>query len=251
MTEKQIVNLPSKNLDAKPLTRQDLHDTANERVSLISKEFTDGFNFIRNYPKSVTIFGGTRFKETDEEYIKARALSARIVQELKYSVFTGGGPGVMEGANRGAFEAGGDSLGFTIELPTTQVRNQYLSKHLDFYYFFSRKVCMAFSAEAYVFFPGGFGTFDELFEIITLIQTKKIEKVPVILYGDFSFWNEFQEFLEKNLLSENLIDPEDLKIYTITDSEDEVLEIIKNAPVRNGIKFEHNNHEQHHTDSVA
>ena len=238
MTQKQIVNLPSKRVKITPLTRQELHDTANERVSLIAKEFTNGFNFLRKYPKSVTFFGGTRFKENSPEYTQARSLSERIVNELNYSIFTGGGPGVMEAANRGAFEANGESLGFTIELPEVQIQNPYLTDNMDFYYFFSRKVCLAFSSEAYVFFPRGFGTLDEFFEIITLVQTGKIEKVPVILFGS-DFWQPFSELLKKELVGKELIDPEDINLYTITDNENEVLNIIRNAPVRNGIKFEH------------
>ena len=220
------------------LSRQELHDTAIKRVHLITKEFKDGFEFLRNYPKSVTIFGGTHFTEDSPYYIKARSLSGRIVKELEYSIFTGGGPGVMEAANRGAFDAGGNSFGLTIELSHRQVQNKYLTKKLDFYYFFSRKVCLAFSAETYIFFPGGFGTLDEFFEIITLVQTGKIEKVPIILMGS-DFWNPLDNFMKKEFISRKTIDIEDTTIYTITDSEDEVIDIIRKAPVRNGIKFEH------------
>ena len=145
----------------------------------------------------------------------------------------------MEAANRGAFEAGGQSLGFTIELNPAQVKNQYLTKNLDFHYFFSRKVCMAFSAEAYVFFPGGLGTLNEFFEIATLIQTGKIERIPLILFGR-EFWSTLDEFIKKELLSRQTISPEDTTLYTITDSENEVVEIVRGAPVRNGIKFVHN-----------
>lgn len=238
MDQKKILNLPSRHLPIIPLTQRELHQTANERVSLISKEFTDGFNFLSHYPKSVTIFGGSHFKENDIEYTKARDLSAGIIKKLGYAVFTGGGPGIMEAANRGAYDVGGQSLGFSIELPDIQVKNQYLTKSLGFHYFFSRKVCLAFSAEAYVFFPGGFGTLDEFFEIITLVQTGKIEKVPMILFGS-DFWNPLDQLLKKELLSRNTIMPEDLTLYTITDNENEVINIIRNAPVRNGIEFHH------------
>ena len=240
MSHKKIVNLPSKRIDFKPLTKLELHDTTVDRVSLIAKEFTDGFNFLRHYPKSVTIFGGNHWKEEDPVYIKARSLGARIVNDLKYAVFTGGGPGIMEAANRGAYEAGGDSLGLTIELSHHQIQNSYLTKNLDFYYFFSRKVCLGFSAEAFVFFPGGYGTFDEFFEILTLVQTKKIEYVPIILVGS-DFWNPLDEFIKKEMLTRGSIEPEDLQLYKITDDENEIIETIRNAPVRIGIKFTHKN----------
>ena len=238
MSDKQIVNLPLKRLRPEPLTRQELHDTAIERVHLIAKEFTDGFNFLRKYPLSVTIFGGSHFKEKDLYYIKARELAEKIVNELNYSILTGGGPGIMEAANRGAFETGGQSLGLTIELAQHQIQNQYLTRNLNFSYFFSRKVCLSFSAEAYIFFPGGFGTLDEFFEILTLVQTRKIEKIPIILVGS-DFWNTLDELLRKEMLAKGAIDPEDLRLYKITDNLDEIIKIIKDAPVRNGIEFHH------------
>jgi uncharacterized protein (TIGR00730 family) len=144
----------------------------------------------------------------------------------------------MEGANKGASEGGGVSAGLTIQLPHEQTINPYLTKHLDFYYFFSRKVCLSFATEAYLFFPGGFGTLDEFFEILTLVQTNKIEKVPIVLVG-VEFWNGVNEMMKKELLSRGAIDPTDLNLYTITDSEDEILQIIRSAPVRNGIPLAH------------
>lgn len=241
MNDKEKINVPLKNASIKPLTIQELHDTAVDRVSLIAKEFTDGFNFLRKYPKSVTIFGGAQFKEDSPEYQKAYGIAKRISTDLNYSVATGGGPGIMEAANRGAFEAGGQSLGLTIELSKHQIMNDYLTDHLDFYYFFSRKVCMSFSSEAYIFFPGGLGTFDEFFEIITLVQTRKIQRMPIILVGS-DFWTPFHEVMKKEMLGRKTVDAEDLELYTITDNEDEIINIIKNAPVRNGIKFTHVNH---------
>ncbi len=219
----------------KMLTKKELHETAIERVHMIAEEFTKGFDFLRDYPKSVSIFGGLHMTEDSPYYAKARSLGARIVTDLDYTVFTGGGPGIMEAANRGAFEAGGKSFGLTIELDNKQPTNTYVTKDLDFYYFFTRKVCLAFAAESYVFFPGGFGTLDEFFEIITLVQTGKIEKVPVILVGS-DFWKPLEEFMKKELLGRGSIDPKDLKLYTITDNEDEIMEIIKNAPIRDGVK---------------
>jgi len=223
----------------KPLTLAEISEAVDKRISLISKEFANGFEFVRNYPRSVTFFGSARLKETDDYYKKARDLASRIVKELHYSVMTGGGPGIMEAANRGAFEAGGNSLGLTIELPREQHDNPYLTDKEDFYYFFSRKVCLSFSAEAYVYFPGGFGTLDEFTEILTLVQTGKIPKSPIVLVGT-DFWTPFEKFLREVLIKNQTIEEKDLELYTITDNEDRILEIIKNAPVRFGIKYNEN-----------
>lgn len=219
-----------------PLTLLEISESAKKRVALIGQEFTTGFEFVKNYPRSVTFFGSARTKPNDLYYEKAKTLAMRIVGELHYSIVTGGGPGIMEAANRGAFETGGNSLGLTIELPHEQVTNQYLTDEIGFHYFFSRKVCLSFSAEAYVFFPGGFGTLDEFTEILTLVQTRKIPKAPIILFGS-EYWKPLEHFFKENLLKERLIDEEDLHLYTITDSESEALEIIKNAPVRFGLAY--------------
>jgi uncharacterized protein (TIGR00730 family) len=220
-----------------PLSLSEMQNATKERLYEISREFEQGFRFLEKFPRSVTFFGSTRVQETDEDYIRARNLAQRIVKELSYTVISGGGPGVMEAANRGALEVGGNSIGLTIRLPKEQIMNSYLSEHVDFYYFFSRKVCLAFSAEAFVFFPGGYGTLDEFFEIVTLHQTHKIPKVPVILYGS-AYWNKLLDYMKENILSRGMIDEVDLSIFTITDDEEEVLSIIKNAPVRVSIPYE-------------
>jgi len=230
------LNIPEKHLPIKPLTKAELNETAKERVHLISQEFLDGFNFLEKYPRSVTFFGSARVTEHDQYYQLARTLGGKIATELNYSVLTGGGPGIMEAANRGAQENNGISLGLTIELPEGQVTNPYITDSVDFYYFFSRKVCLSFSAEAYIFFPGGFGTFDEVFEILTLVQTHKIEKVPVILVGS-DFWKPVEKMLREEMLSRGTIDEHDLSLYTITDDVDEIIQIIKNAPIQNGVPF--------------
>ena len=214
-----------------PLTLKELNEQVEQRIEKITDEFTRGFDFIKNCTYSVTFFGSARTLEDHEDYKKCMEISKRIVEELKYAVITGGGPGIMEAANRGAYEAGGRSIGFTINLPMEQVTNKYLTDHLGFYYFFSRKVCLTFSAEAYIYFPGGFGTYDEVFEILTLVQTNKVERTPIILFGS-EYWNKFRDFLKENLLEDKKIDPEDLDLFTITDDVDEVIEIIKNAPKR-------------------
>lgn len=232
-----ISNLPEKNLPVKPLTKKEIHEASKERVSLITKEFMQGFELLLNYPKSVTFFGSARFDENNKYYIKARQIASKIVNELGYSIVTGGGPGIMEAGNRGAFEVGGSSVGLTIQLPHEQIVNPYLTSQLDFYYFFARKVCLNFAAESYLFFPGGFGTMDELFGLLTLIQTHKVRPVPVILVGS-DFWNNFLNGILKDMLEQSAIDKEDLSLFTITDDEDKIIEIIRNAPVINSEPFD-------------
>ncbi|MFA6270378.1 MAG: TIGR00730 family Rossman fold protein [Candidatus Paceibacterota bacterium] len=219
-----------------PITLSEISEAAQKRVLFISKEFENGFEFVKNYPRSVTFFGSARTKEDEPCYQKARELAGKIVTELHYSVTTGGGPGIMEAANRGAFEAGGNSLGLTIELPHEQLDNRYLTDKEDFHYFFSRKVCLSFSAEAYVFFPGGFGTLDEFLEILTLVQTNKIPKAPIILVG-VNFWSALEKFFKEFLVENKTITKDDLSLYTITDDHNEILEMIKKAPIRMGLKY--------------
>ncbi len=220
------------------LTLQEIHETSRARVHEISREFSGGFEFLEKFGRSVSFFGSARTKEIDPYYQNARQLAKKIVKEINYSVITGGGPGIMEGANRGAFEAGGHSLGMTIRLPAGQTTNKYLTDHLDFYYFFARKVCMTFASEAFIFYPGGYGTIDELTEVLTLIQSRKIEGVPVFLVGA-EYWNEFDNFIKKILLSRGMIDKEDMSIYKITDNHDEIIQVIKNTSVRVWLPFDH------------
>lgn len=208
-----------------------------ERVAEIAKEFTVGFKFLEDYPKSVTFFGSNQTKETDLYYQNARTLSNRIVKELGYSVVSGGGPGIMEAADRGAYEAGGDSLGLLIKLPTEQPTNAYIKKSVSFYYFFARKVCLSFGAEVFIFYPGGFGTLDEFFEIITLLQTRKLEGVPVICVGS-EYWTKIRELMENELLAKGMIEKEDMELFRIMDDHDEIIELIKKSPIRVSIPLE-------------
>jgi uncharacterized protein (TIGR00730 family) len=221
----------NKKYPKQPLTIKKINEQLENRLDRIEDEFRAGFEFVKTYQNSVTFWGSARVVEGDDDYDKARELSSKIVKELDYAIVTGGGPGIMEAANRGACEAGGKSVGYTIKLPMEQVTNEYLTDHLDFYYFFARKVCLSFAAEAYIFFPGGFGTYDELFEILTLVQTKKIEDVPVILFGS-KYWNKYLKYIKKNLLKHKKIDDFDLNLFTITDDMDKVVKIVKDAPQR-------------------
>ncbi len=225
------INVPEAKLKRDPHTAEEIAIGAkNTRASRIASEFDRGLKFIRKYPKSVTVYGSARFKPANPHYKDARALGARIAK-LGYAVVTGGGPGIMEAANRGAKEAGGDSIGLNIELPHEQVINPYVTDSLSFYYFFSRKTTMAFSSEAYIFYPGGFGTLDEFFELITLMQTGKIRKVPVILVGS-DFWKPLEKFLIENCLDVHAaIDKKDFNYFTITGDHDRIADIVAKAQV--------------------
>ncbi|HAO64458.1 TPA: TIGR00730 family Rossman fold protein, partial [Candidatus Taylorbacteria bacterium] len=163
----EAANLPR---PTEPITKNDIRHEANKRLSRINHEFVHGIDFLEKFPKSVSIFGSARAKENNAAYKQARRIGSRIVKDLGYAVVTGGGPGIMEAGSRGAHEANGRSLGLTIRLPMEQEINAYLTDRIDFYYFFSRKVILSFSAEAYLFFEGGFGTMDEFFEIVTPVS---------------------------------------------------------------------------------
>ncbi len=226
------INVPESKINRDPHTLDELSEglgKKNQRASRIAGEFDRGLKFVKKYKKSVTIYGSARFKPNNPHYKDARALGFRLAKQ-GFAVITGGGPGIMEAGNRGAMEAGGDSIGLNIELPREQVINPYVTDSLSFFYFFSRKTTMSFSAEAYIFFPGGFGTLDEFFEIVTLIQTKKLHPIPVILVGS-DFWNPLQHFIEQSLLQQHgAIDRKDLKLYRIIDNIDEIITFIEKSP---------------------
>lgn len=218
-------------LNEKELTVEMINENIDTHINDITNEFRRGFEFIKNYRKSVTIFGSSRLTPASSHYEQARHLSERIVKELGYTIITGGGPGIMAAANQGAKEAGGDSIGLNIVIPNEQHTNEFTTKNVTFDYFFTRKTMLNFAAEAYIFFPGGFGTFDELFGLLTLIQTKKVPSVPIILYGK-DFWNPFKDYLVKNMIDiHHTIEKEDLDLFVITNSVETTLKIIKEAPV--------------------
>lgn len=229
--KKKDIERPHKQNISQPLTLPELEEQIKKRVSTISEEFLEGFQFIKDTPKTVTFFGSARTVSEELDYQHAYEL-AKGVAKLGYAVVTGGGPGIMEAANKGAFEVDGNSFGLTIQLPKEQVTNPYLNKTINFQYFFTRKVSLTYAAEAYVYFPGGFGTLDELFEILTLVQTNKIVRVPIILFGSH-FWKPLEKFLEEFMLQNGKIDEADMRLFLITDSIEEALDIIKNAPIRN------------------
>ena len=231
MIFKKIFDKYQKNKSGNPHLKE-LPAIIKRNLNIANSEFNQGYNLILKYPKSVSILGSARLMPGTQYYEMARLLGERIAKELDYAVVTGGGPGIMEAANKGTFEAGGKSIGFGIKLPKEQSLNAYLTESVNFEYFFSRKTLLFYSAETYIYFPGGFGTMDELFEILTLMQTSKIPKVPVVLIGS-DFWKPLFERIQEELLNDNhTIDPADVNLYKITDSLDEVINIIKTALLR-------------------
>jgi uncharacterized protein (TIGR00730 family) len=196
------------------------------RVFRIMAEFVQGFELLREHGLAATFWGSARLAPSDPYYKAAEELAAKLAKD-GYSIISGGGPGIMEASNVGAFKVGGKSVGLNIQLPFEQKLNPYTTDSLDFDFFFSRKVMLTFASEVYVYFPGGFGTFDELFEILTLIQTKKIERIPVLLYGA-DFWEPFVELFKKQmLLKYQTISPEDLELFVVVDSVGEAYKYIK------------------------
>jgi hypothetical protein len=230
---KGSMNVPAKDLPVTPETK-DFRQSMQWRIFRIMAEFVEGFEFIADYKKSVSIFGSTRdSKATHKWYEEARKLGRLLAQE-GFAVVTGGGPGIMEAGNRGAAEVvGGQSIGINIQLPREQRVNPYVNHGKGFHYFFTRKLMLTYSAQAYVYFPGGFGTLDEFFEIITLIQTKKIAThIPVILVGR-EFWGPFDEWMRSVVYEmDHAIDAEDRQIYTIVDTPEEVMTIVRKSPPR-------------------
>lgn len=194
------------------------------RIFRIMAEFVEGFEELNQLPPAVTIFGSARTEPDDKYYIDAYELAARLVSE-QLCVITGGGPGIMEAANKGAFDKGGISVGLNIELPFEQKANDYINKLINFRYFFVRKVMFVKYAHAFVAFPGGYGTMDEVFEMLTLIQTDKIREFPVILYGK-DFWDPAMEWIKKSLLGTEKISPEDIDLIEVVDSIEETVQII-------------------------
>ncbi|HMA76887.1 MAG TPA: TIGR00730 family Rossman fold protein [Candidatus Krumholzibacteriaceae bacterium] len=192
------------------------------RLFRILAEFVDGFECMMDVKPGVTFFGSARVDEKDPVYIDARDI-ARELSSYDCPIITGGGPGVMEAANRGAHEGGGLSIGLNIELPFEQEPNPYIDKLISFRYFFVRKVVFIKYSMAFVILPGGFGTMDELFEALTLIQTHKIEPFPVFMLGK-EYWGGLIEWVKNRMVAEKRISPEDLELLHIAESKDEIVE---------------------------
>ncbi|OGP90999.1 MAG: Rossman fold protein, TIGR00730 family [Deltaproteobacteria bacterium RBG_16_48_10] len=195
------------------------------RMFHILAEFVEGFEALADCLPSVTIFGSSRAKPNDEVYQKAEEI-AQLLAENGFGVITGGGPGVMEAANKGAALAGGKSIGLNIQIPLEQEPNPYANIKLNFRYFFVRKVMFVKYAVAYIILPGGFGTMDELFESLTLIQTQKIKPFPVILVGS-NYWKGLLDWMKEVVLKEGKTSPSDLEILQVIDEPSEILRAIK------------------------
>ena len=202
------------------------------RIFRIMAEFVDGFEDLSSIGPAVTVFGSAKTEPRDKYYKLAEQTAATLVKD-GYAIITGAGPGVMEAANKGAKNVGGASIGLNIQVPIVQEPNKYVTNLIDFRYFFCRKVMFVKYAKAFVIFPGGFGTMDEFFESITLIQTEKIEEFPIVLVGS-EYWKGLVEWMKVSMLKEDRIDKKDLELFSIVDTPKEVSQTIKNFYLKKG-----------------
>jgi len=225
-SKKDSLNIPASKIPVY-FELQDFRNSPHWRVMRIQSEFVNGFQFLADFKKTVTFFGSARF-DAENSYYKASEKLAELLGKEGFGVITGGGPGIMEAANRGAVNAKTESIGLNIQLPFEQRANPYIQKSIGFHYFFTRKVMLAYSAKAYVFFPGGYGTLDEFFEIIVLVQTKKFfDKIPIVCVGK-DYWHGLDKWMKEIVYDKNgAIDAEDLEIYTVVDTAEEAFDYIQ------------------------
>lgn len=196
------------------------------RIFRIMTEFVSGFDFLKKYPKAATLFGSARFSEDNKSYKEAVKLASLLAKD-GFAIATGGGPGIMEAANRGAADVGGASVGLAIKIPSEQSVNKYVNSFQEYKYFFTRKVMLVYASQIYVFFPGGYGTLDELFELLTLVKTHKIQPLPIILV-DKDFWTPLCDWIEKTLVAEyNTVNANEAKLYHLVDTADEAYQLIE------------------------
>jgi hypothetical protein len=200
------------------------------RALRIMGEFVEGFDSLAPLGTAITVFGSARTSRDDPMYGAAEQLGRRLA-ETGFTVITGGGPGIMEAANKGCKEAGGVSVGCTIELPHEQATNPYCDIAIDFRYFFVRKTMFVKYAQGFVIFPGGYGTLDELFEALTLVQTGKIEHFPIVMFGE-QYWRGLLEWIDQRLAAEGNIDRDDLNLVQVTNDVEEVVSLMENAARR-------------------
>lgn len=217
-------------VDICPSPYTDFRSGASWRIFRIMAEFIEGFEFLADLKKEVTFFGSARIPATDQYYKEARKLGL-LLGRAGFTIITGGGPGIMEAGNRGATEAGALSVGLNIELPNEQRINRYVKKGKAFHYFFTRKVMLSVSAQAYVYFPGGYGTLDEFLEILTLIQTKKMCRVPIVCVGK-KYWTGFFSWVREELVTNKFVEARDLELFTIVDTAEEAFKVIKDSQER-------------------
>ncbi|MGV9001689.1 MAG: TIGR00730 family Rossman fold protein [Candidatus Saccharimonadaceae bacterium] len=223
-----INSLKAENNKNHLLVRQKLIDAAEGRLVTVVEEFERAFDILGKYENTVTVFGSARLDQ-DNPVCRAAFDVSLELSKRGYAIVTGGGGGVMEAANHGAIEAGGASIGFNIHLPMEQSLNKYTTESYRFEHFFGRKVAMTLDASAYIYASGGFGTFDELFEVMTLIQTGIVPQVPVILLGK-DFWMPFDSFIRDTLADRyHTIEPEDRSLYIITDDIKQIVEVIESS----------------------
>ena len=200
------------------------------RIFRIMAEFVEGFETLSTVPRAVSVFGSARARPGDSDYRFAEELG-RALATAGHAVMTGGGPGHMEAVNKGAFEAGGTSIGVCIELPHEEKPNAYLTRAVSFRYFFVRKVMFVKYTKAFVILPGGFGTLDELFEAVTLVQTRKVPAFPIILAGEDDYWDGLLSWLSSSLLRRGKIGPSDLALLQRARTPQEVLELVATSPL--------------------
>lgn len=225
MTEEEQSALKRENAKNHLLIRQKLIESKEGKLGRVVDEFEHAFDILSKYPHTVTVFGSARVAQGHPVSKQAFAVGWALAKH-NYAVVTGGGGGVMQAANHGAIKAGGTSIGFNIHLPTEQKLNKYTNEHYQFEHFFSRKVAMTLDASGYIYCGGGFGTLDELFEIVTLVQTGTIPAAPIILMG-VDFWTPLDKFIKKVLIEEfDTVEAEDRNLYFITDDINEVIEKI-------------------------
>ncbi len=229
---------------------KDMQHSNEWSVLRIMSEFVKGFDELQDLGPSVTFFGSARFKKNNKYYKEAEAL-AHMLGKKGYSVVTGGSKGIMEAANKGAYRSGAKSIGLNINLPHEQSGNKYTTQHLSFDYFFVRKVMLIKYSLAYVIFPGGFGTLDELFEALTLTQTKKITKISIFLYGT-EYWEKLYDFIQTTMVKHHTIGKMDVSLIVLTDSSSEVLQKIDERLVTylNELKHEGLDHTSYYKNAM-
>jgi hypothetical protein len=233
LRDKQI---PATTTDQRLLDRRGPSDWVHTdpwRVMRIQAEFVEGFGFLSELGKAVSVFGSARTKPGTPDYQKAQDIASGLVK-AGYAVITGGGPGIMEAANRGAFESNGTSVGLGIELPLESGLNDYVNMGIEFRYFFVRKTVFMKYSQAFVVLPGGYGTLDELFEALTLVATGKITRFPIVLVGS-EYWSGLLDWLKTTMLAEGKIGQEELALLHLADDPDEVVSIIREA--HKGLSF--------------